>query len=518
MRPAGVLLASGHKFGTFGGVFTPSILTILGVIMYLRLPRIVGEGGLTLALGIILAAHLISVTTGLSVSSIATDKRVRAGGAYYIVSRSLGLAMGGTLGLALFVGLSFSISLYIIGFSESLLDYNGWDKDLATIRLCGTITIVVLTAITFVSTSLAINAQYFILALIVASLGSIFLGSAEVVPDTPHYAPWPTGQPATDLFGIFFPAVTGFTAGVNMSGDLRDPRRAIPLGTVAAIGVGMAVYLGLAVFMAYRIPAADLVGNTTVLVDFAWSGRAVVWGIWGATLSSALGSILGAPRILQALSLDQITPRVFGLGHGRGNEPRYALMLAFLIGEAGILIGELDAIARIVSVFFIATYGFLNLSASFEMIASPDFRPDFRIPVWVPILGAATCGVLLIWLDLVPMLTGRRVMSGLFFVLKRRELQLETGDTLLGVWSSVVRVGLHRLTAESLHQRNWRPNILLFTPPRGQLPPAPARVRHVPDPLPRGGHRVPADVGEAPTHRSRRRSDPTLRPAGAVPP
>lgn len=457
-------LAKGNKFGTFGGVFTPSILTILGVIMYLRLPWIVGSGGLYLTLGIIAAAHVISVTTGLSVSSIATDKRVEAGGAYYIVSRSMGLAIGGTLGLALFVGLSFSISLYIIGFSESFLDYYGWSQDLNTIRICGSITLAALTAITFASTSLAIRTQYVILALIVGSLVSIFAGSSPGgAPAEPMLMPAENGDAATVLFGIFFPAVTGFTAGVNMSGDLQDPRRSIPVGTILAIAVGMLVYFALAVFLAYRVDPTELVENRSVLLDIAWSPRSVVYGVWGATISSALGSILGAPRILQALSLDHITPRLFGLGHGKTNEPRYALVLAFAIGELGILIGELDAIARIVSVFFIATYGFLNLSASFEMIASPDFRPDFRIPRLVPVIGAATCAIMMVWLDLLAMLGATVAMSLLFVFLKRRELQLETGDAWLGVWSSLVRFALQRLTSDALHQRNWRPNILLFT-------------------------------------------------------
>ena len=331
------MAAGGNKFGTFGGVFTPSILTILGVIMYLRLPQVVGEGGLWVALGIIVAAHLISVTTGLSVSSIATDKRVEAGGAYYIVSRSMGLAIGGTLGLALFVGLSFSISLYIIGFSLSFLDYFQLGTDLATIRVCGTITLVTLTVITFVSTSLAIRAQYVILVLIVVSLVSIVLGTGAVTAVEPHLLPRPDGKAATVLFGIFFPAVTGFTAGVNMSGDLRDPRRAIPQGTMAAIAVGMVVYIGLAVFVSFRVPVDQLIGNDNVLVQIALWPEAVVGGIWGATISSALGSILGAPRILQALSLDYITPRVFGIGQGESNEPRYALFLAFVIGEAASL-------------------------------------------------------------------------------------------------------------------------------------------------------------------------------------
>ena len=145
-------MAKDGKFGTFGGVFTPSILTILGVIMYLRLPWVVGSAGLYMALGIIGVSHVISISTGLSISSIATDKKVGAGGPYYIVSRSLGLPIGGTLGLALFLGLAFSVSLYIIGFSESFLSYLNIEKTSAAIRICGSITLVVITAITLIST------------------------------------------------------------------------------------------------------------------------------------------------------------------------------------------------------------------------------------------------------------------------------------------------------------------------------------------------------------------------------
>jgi amino acid transporter len=149
-------MAKVSKFGTFGGVFTPSILTILGVIMYLRLPMIVGEAGLWATIGIIVIAHIISVTTGLSVSSIATDKKVAAGGTYYMISRSLGLPIGGTLGLALFVGLSFSVSLYLIGFAESFLSYWEYEVSINSIRLAGTIILIVVTTITFISTSFAI--------------------------------------------------------------------------------------------------------------------------------------------------------------------------------------------------------------------------------------------------------------------------------------------------------------------------------------------------------------------------
>ncbi len=373
-------MAKDGKFGTFSGVFTPSILTILGVIMYLRLPWVVGSAGLYAGLGIILVSHVISISTGLSISSIATDKKVGAGGPYYIVSRSLGLPIGGTLGVTLFLGLAFSVSLYVIGFSESFLSSFNIERTPTAIRICGTATILLITAVTLISTAFAIKTQYVILGLIALSLGSIFLGSPASSAPVENLGVHPGAPSMAVLFGIFFPAVTGFTAGVNMSGDLRNPKQSIPRGTMLAIAAGMAVYVGLAVFLAKRVPAQLLVDEPDILVKTAWIPVLVVAGIWGATLSSALGSIMGAPRILQALSSDRITPRWFARGYGKTNEPRNALVLAFAIAEGGILIAELDAIARIVSMVFLAMYGFLNMSCAIESWASPDFRPAFRIP------------------------------------------------------------------------------------------------------------------------------------------
>ena len=455
------------KFGAFGGVFTPSILTILGVIMYLRLPWVVGNAGLFWALGIVLVAHVISVTTGLSISSIATDKRVGAGGPYYVISRSLGLPMGGTIGLALFIGLSFSISLYIIGFSESFIPFvgryieGGLEASLTNIRIVGTATIVALTVITFISTSLAIKTQYIILAAIALSLVSIALAPA-VPPTEPLLTP-PGELNLPLLFGIFFPAVTGFTAGVNMSGDLKDPKRAIPVGTIAAISGGLIVYVALAVFLAFRVDPAQLREDPELLFNSARWPVLVLGGIWGATLSSALGSILGAPRILQSMSSDGVTPRFFAKGTGATNEPRRALLLAFVVGEAGILIGSLDAIARVVSMVFLALYAVINISFAVESWVSPDFRPSFRISKWVGVLGAGTCALVMIQLDPMAMAGSVVLLLGLFAFLSRRRLALDSGDAWEGVWSSLVRTGLRRLVHVETHQRNWKPNLLAFT-------------------------------------------------------
>ncbi|MEM7180539.1 MAG: hypothetical protein AAF518_06480 [Spirochaetota bacterium] len=455
------------KYGTFEGVFTPSILTILGVIMYLRLPWIVGQAGLWMTIGIILIAHIISITTGLSVASIATDKKVKAGGVYYIISRSLGLPIGGTLGIALFIGMSFSISLYLIGFSESVLPYLGLAKNSYNIRLIGSATLIAVAAITLISTSLAMKTQYLILSAIILSLISIFISqNAGLLPEKPHLSTFSDSAiPFAKLFGVFFPAVTGFTAGVSMSGDLRDPKRSIPIGTIASILVGLLVYLALATFLAFRVDSANLRETQNILQSVVSKDYLpfLLAGIWGATISSSIGSILGAPRVLQATSVDGITPKVFGRGYGKTAEPRNALLLTICIAEAGILIGELDIIARIVSMFYITAYGFLNISCVVESWVSPDFRPEFKIPKWIGLLGTLTSLVVMIQLDLLAMLASTFLMIMLFLYIKRRELSLEAGDTLGSIWSSVVRYGLYNLSKDSIHERNWRPNILLFS-------------------------------------------------------
>ncbi len=456
-------MAKLKKFGTFGGVFTPSILTILGVIMYLRLPWIAGQAGLLVTIGIILLAHLISVTTGLSVSSIATDKKVKAGGTYYMISRSLGLPIGGTLGLALFVGLSFSVSLYLIGFAESFLSYWGFEVTKNTIRFAGTIMLISVTIITFISTSLAIKTQYFIMTAIILSLLSIFLGNHSYAPTEPLINSISTAAPFIVLFGIFFPAVTGFEAGVSMSGDLQDPKKSIPFGTISAISIGLVVYIILAFFFTYSVSADLLFNDPNALLKISLIPELVIAGIWGATLSSAFGSILGAPRILQATSTDKITHKFFAKGFGPLNEPRNALLLTFIIAEAGILVGDLDVIARIVSMFFITTYGFLNLSCAIESWASSDFRPDFKIPKFVSIIGSAACFIVMIQLDFVAMVGATIILGALFIYLTKKQLTLETGDTWGSVWSSVVRKGLAKLSSSKTDIRNWKPNIILFS-------------------------------------------------------
>jgi amino acid transporter len=456
-------MTEGKKFGTFAGVFTPSILTILGVIMYMRLGWVVGNAGLIGTILIIILAHVIAVTTGLSVSSVATDKKIGAGGIYYVLSRSMGIPIGGSIGIALYIGTAFSIALYLIGFAESFNGYFGFGMSINDLRITGTIALIALTVITLISTSVALKAQFFILAAIIISLLSIYFGTSEFEPETIRMFSSEESVRLEIVFAVFFPAVTGFTAGIAMSGDLKDPKKSIPRGTLFAIAGGLLVYLGLAVFIAANVNSEVLKTDYNILMKIALFAPAVVAGIWGATLSSALGGILGGPRILQAMSIDKVTPKIFGKGNGKNNEPVNALFMVFIIAEAGILIGELDVIARVVSMFYLTAYGFINISYFLESWANPDFQPTFKIKRWIGLLGFAACFGVMFKLDMMAMFGALAVIGILYFGLQRKEVHLQSNDVWRSVWENVVNKGLKKIDAKVDENSNWNPNIILFS-------------------------------------------------------
>ncbi len=462
------------KFGAFSGVFTPSILTILGVIMYLRLGWVTGVAGLWGVIAIIILAHVIAATTGLSISSIATDKKIKAGGIYYLLSRSLGLPMGGSIGITLFIGTALSIALYIVGFTDTFLSLNYISEllnitevSLYHVRITGTVVLVILVVIALISTDAAIKTQFIILGAIVLSIASIVIGIlifSNNPSSTESIIAAPTREFSfIEIFAIFFPAVTGFTAGVAMSGDLKDPKKDIPRGTLLAIITGFVVYIGMALLFYFYVDHSLLTTDYNFLVVVAWIPFLVVAGIWGATLSSALGGILGGPRIIQAIAKDKIIPKIFSKGHGANKEPRNALILTFVLAELGILIGDLNIIAGVVSMFYLTAYGFINIAFALEKWASTDFRPSFNIPIWVGVLGFLATFFVMIQLDIISMLGAMVILVLIYYVIRKKHLRLAMGDVWQSVFASLLRKMLTRLDKTQVVERNWRANILLFS-------------------------------------------------------
>ncbi len=449
--------------GTFGGVFTPSILTILGVIMYLRFGWVVGNVGLLGTLIIVTLATSITFLTSLSIAAIATDQRVRTGGAYYMISRSLGIETGGAVGIPLYIAQGLSVALYTIGFAESVVQaFPGFDA-----RTVGLVTTVLVTALALASAKTAIRAQYFIMAAIAVSLVSFAFGKGL---EPTHIEMWGASdrnsEPFWTVFAVFFPAVTGIMAGVNLSGDLRDPNRSIPRGTFAAVGVGYVIYMALPVVLAMRADALTLIDDPLIMRRMAYWGDAILLGVWGATLSSALGSILGAPRVLQALARDGVLPRRLAwLGKGAGAEdtPRAGTLLTLALALVAVYFGNLNLIAPVLSMFFLTTYGVLNVSAGIEtFLRSPSFRPTFRVHWALSLLGFVGCVAVMFLINAVATVVAIVFVVGVYVWLERRSLETAWGDVRRGLWMAVTRAGLLRLRGEA-DTKNWRPHLLVLS-------------------------------------------------------
>ncbi len=448
----------------FGGVYTPSILTILGVIMYLRFGWVLAHVGLLATFLIVTLSSLITFLTALSVCAIATDRVVRAGGAYYMISRSLGIEAGGAVGISLYVAQTLSVALYTIGFAESIaITFPYLNQQV--IALITTLGVAVL-AIT--SAQIAIRAQYLIMAAIVLSLISLVTGPSlpDVVPMGVMGEPVSGSESFWRVFAVFFPAVTGIMAGVSMSGDLKDPSRALPIGTLAAVGTGYAIYMVIPVVLALRVDAEHLATDPLIMTQISVWGPLILLGVWGATLSSAIGSMLGAPRVLQALARDGVLPqslKILGLGSGPNDEPRLGTLVTLILATIAVGIGDLNLIAPLLTMFFLTTYLLLNISAAIEsFLQSPSYRPTFRVHWLLPFLGAIGCISVMFLINAFATVLAAIIVAGIFIWLQERELRTTWGDVRHGIWMALLRTGIFQLNPVT-DPKNWRPHILVLS-------------------------------------------------------
>ncbi len=447
-----------NTFGTFQGVFLPSILTVFGVIMYLRMGWVAGHVGLVGTIFIITASSVITFITALSMASIATNMKVGIGGAYYMVSRSLGVEVGAAIGLSLYGAKAIGIAFYIAGFTEGVIGVFPHAPPV----LVAVGSLVFVTLLAFISAGVALKAAFAILLIIIGSLISFFAGSYVPAGEVAHAASV-SSVPFWAVFAVFFPAVTGIEAGLSMSGDLKDPARSIPRGTIAAVLVGFIVYLVIGIWLVERVPNRVLIDNTLIFLDVARLRWIVIAGIWGASLSSALGSILGAPRNLQALARDKTVPAFFGKGHGEQDTPRIATAFSFLIALVAVLWGNLDTIAPVLTMFFLTTYGSINLVAGLEgLIGNPSWRPSFRTPWIVSFIGAGLCLVAMFMINPGATFIAIFVVGMLYYVTARRRLGTRWDDIRRSIHLSMARFSIYRLARHRQDARTWRPNILVL--------------------------------------------------------
>jgi len=430
--------------------------------MYLRFGWVLANVGLFGTLLIVTLATSITFLTALSIASIATDQNVKTGGAYYMISRSLGIESGGAIGISLYFAQAFSVALYTVGFAESVVRVFPQVNE----QLLGIGVTIGITLLALGSAKAAIRAQYIIMVGIALSLLSLIFGQGIDTPDVPNWGTIVNDPPSFwTVFAVFFPAVTGIMAGVNMSGDLKDPKKSIPKGTFAAVGVGYLIYMALPILLALRVSTESLISDPLIMRKISFWGDAILIGVWGATLSSAVGSILGAPRVLQALAKDEILPKFLkwtGRGAGADDTPRYGTLLTLAIVLVAVYYGNLNLIAPVLTMFFLTTYGVLNIAAGTErFLGSPSFRPTFKVHWIFSLLGALSCFAVMLLINSLATLVAIIFVALIFIWLKRRQLQSSFGSIGRGVRMAIIRKAILSL-GEEKDTKNWRPNPMVL--------------------------------------------------------
>ncbi|XP_076283775.1 solute carrier family 12 member kcc isoform X3 [Lasioglossum baleicum] len=573
----------GARMGTLIGVFLPCIQNIFGVILFIRLTWVVGTAGAIQGFFIVLCCCCVTMLTAISMSAIATNGVVPAGGSYFMISRSLGPEFGGAVGMLFYTGTTLAAAMYIIGAVEIVLTYmapslsifGDFTKDPSIMynnfRVYGTGLLMVMGTIVFIGVKFVNKFATVALACVILSIVAVYVGLAynfygneslkmcvlgkrllkdiNVLEDCnknvsgplhrvycgnttssqkcdPYYAEnnvtiingirglasgvfleniWDSFQEEnqliaygrdpkdidnmattsynqiqidltttfTILIGIFFPSVTGIMAGSNRSGDLADAQKSIPIGTICAILTTSTVYLSSVLLFAgtvdnllLRDKFGQSIGGKLVVANMAWPNQWVILiGSFLSTLGAGLQSLTGAPRLLQAIAKDSIIPFLtpFATSSSRG-EPTRALVLTVIICQCGILLGNVDYLAPLLSMFFLMCYGFVNLACALQtLLRTPNWRPRFKYYHWsLSFLGLSLCIAIMFMTSWYYALLAMGMAGCIYKYIEYRGAEKEWGDGIRGLALSAARYSLLRLEEGPPHTKNWRPQILIL--------------------------------------------------------
>ncbi|WFD29062.1 hypothetical protein MSPP1_000067 [Malassezia sp. CBS 17886] len=497
--PAG---GAARKLGTWDGVFMPVTLNVLGIILFLRFGFILGQAGLLGSFVLLAVSYGIDAVTVLSVNAISTNGQVRGGGAYYLISRSLGPEFGGSIGLVFFLGQALNATMNVLGFIESLMSAFGVQRGTSavlpegawylytygTIALCGSTLVCLFGSAIFARATLVLA---ILLSVAVTSIpvSTLLVPPFEDAARDVYYSSWswttftenlwphfttgaagssmaPARETWQSVFGVLFPAVCGILAGASMSGDLRKPSKSIPKGTNWALVFTFGVYVSTFVIMAATIPRQSLYRSISIVGDVSQWPAVVLLGEMASCMFSALMGIMASAKVLQAIARDDLLPLLapFAQGTTGGDVPVYALLLTWAFCQLVLLLDSINMIAQLVTMTTLLTFAVLSV-ATFALKAggAPSFRPSFRyFNMWTAGAGALISVAAMLFTETAVASTCIVVAVLLFVVIQLFSSPKPWGDVTHNVTYHFVRKYLLRLDERKGHVKYWRPQILLL--------------------------------------------------------
>ena len=456
--------------GTFVGVFRPTLLTIIGLVMYLRQGWVVGNAGLLGALLVLLLTFAITGATALSFSAITTNIRIGAGGAFALVAQSLGLEAGGAIGIPLFLAQAISVAFYMVGFAEGwLFLYPEHPRPLVLLAVYA-----VGFGLSLFSERLALRMQSVVMVGVGVALASMWAGLFTAptlhVPEL-----WGGFQDADfwGLFAVYFPAGTGIMVGASLSGKLREPRRAIPRGILGAWAVALSIYTVMMLWYAAIAAPGELRGDALVAIHRAAFAPGVLIGLMSSCLSAMIGSLVAAPNVLAALASHRLVPFHARLARQSGSgTARAAVLVTAGIVAATLVLGSLNRVAGLITMFFLITYATINVVVLIEQTLDLiSFRPTLQIPRWVPLFGAGASIFAMIVTNPAFGLVALALVIAVYALLSRRHLETPWETVRSGLVTAIadwVAKAAQRQTGPLY--RAWKPDILAPIVDREDLP------------------------------------------------
>uniref|UniRef100_A0A4W6DNS4 Solute carrier family 12 member 9 n=1 Tax=Lates calcarifer TaxID=8187 RepID=A0A4W6DNS4_LATCA len=501
-----------RKLGVVFGVVIPTLLSMFSVVVFLRIGFVVGQAGLYQSIAMFLVAYFIITMTVLSVCAISTNGALDAGGAYYMISRALGPEFGGSIGIMFFFANVCGSALYVLGLVEAIMSAFGIPEAVAGHHqvlpsgywwsvLYGTVLLFLCFIVCLVGAHIYAKATFIIFIIVTTVLASIFISFfivgpvVVILPDTSvlnstslsianytgfrlhtlevnllrnYTVDYTTGAMMSfaTVFAVMFNGCTGIMAGSNMSGDLKNPSYSIPRGTLAAVLITFITYNLLSLLAAWSCDRHLLQRDYSFLGDINIWPPLVTVGIYSSTMSAAMSNLIGASRILYALSKDNLFGGVLALARktSRSGNPWASVLVSWLLVQVVLFAGKLNTIAGIVTIFFLLVYAAVNLAClALEWASAPNFRPSFRCFTWhTCALGILGCLIMMFLISAIYAFASIAFMLLLLMLIHYLGPISNWGYISQALIFHQVRKYLLMLDVRKDHVKFWRPQVLLM--------------------------------------------------------
>ncbi|KAL5242036.1 hypothetical protein ACI65C_009446 [Semiaphis heraclei] len=496
----------GIKLGWLRGVMIPCLLSTWNLVVITQLPVIIGNAGIFHSILIVLFSLFIILITNSSLSAISTNGKLKTGGFYFIISRSIGPEIGVPIGILLAFATTAWAALTTIAGSNFVFDAqqhrNGIinENDYVEAKylyLIVTTIGIIMSVLGCINMDIEAKIQYQLLIPIILYIFNIIIGSFIGPKNISEKASGFTGfhietfkqnwnsdymiydnvqQSFFTIFTRYFPFVTGMHAGLTyLSGDLQNPSDSIPKGTLLSILITTISHIVLIV-----VPGSAQLRNSVSNAKgfdqalFYWKISFWPWFnifiVIAYSISNALSALMFVPKLLQRMGQDDVFPLLKHLskGYGRYNKPYRAQVFVIIISSILILIFKKyieDNLISCATICNLSAYAMLNLCTFHVAYFKPlGWRPTYKFyNKWLSLAAGIICILVVIFMDKINALIVSCVVCVLYILARIKKEGINWGSSIQTQQIKTIISNVFTATTIQYHIKNYLPNLIVFS-------------------------------------------------------